>query len=185
MTASATLDDSVPSTIGSLELPKALTAEWCRSPGPEGAGRAASRCSRSFDGPNVVLVSLGAERHRRRLSPRRCGVRRVQRVTASLAFFLPTEGIDDPAWTRPGARPRAHCSRPTAYKSPERRDGDLRRRANRHAAADRRGARRGDRGRSRAAQLVAEGVNWAKFLVDSPAGYHAAEGARQRDRRNV
>lgn len=161
-----TLDDSVPSTIGSLELPKALTAEWSARQGlQEPAGNVA--VLRSFDGPNVVLVSLGSGASADVYRLAGAGATRAA-GDGALAFFLPTEGLEDPAWIAQALTEGALLAS-YSYKSPEE-DGSfdvvpigtpLPTVAVHDAVVG--GLRRG--------ALVAEGVNWAKYLVDSPAGY--------------
>ena len=52
------LAESIPASLGSHELPRHLSPEWCAANGVKDvAGSAASL--RSFDGPAIILVSIG------------------------------------------------------------------------------------------------------------------------------
>ena len=160
------LDAAVPTAIGSLESVAVTLRRVVRSPRSQGdAGSTA--VLRSFEGPNVALVSLGSGVQAEDYRLAGAGAARAS-GDGAVAFLLPTEGLEDPAWIAQSLTEGALLAS-YDYKRTEP-DGTfdvvpigtpLPSVAVHDAVVA--GVRRG--------ALVAEGVNWAKFLVDSPAGY--------------
>jgi leucyl aminopeptidase len=148
-----------------VNVPPSLSADWCRQQGLKGEAGSAV-VLRSMDRANIVLVSLGDTPSS--TSYRLAGAAAARAAgEGSLAFFLATEGLADPANVAQsiveGAllasysfKNRASSSSielvPVGVPLPT------------VAVHDEvtRGVERG--------VLIADAVNWAKFLVDSPAG---------------
>ncbi len=165
----AVVSDAIPSDVGGLKVPRVFTKEWCDRQGlTDDPGSVV--VLRFWEGPNVVLVSLGtddqvAEHYRQ-------GGAGALRAAgeSSIAFLLPSEALGDPlgvaqALTE-GALLASYDYKDTGpdatfdvvplgspLPSVEVHDEVTK------------GVERG--------VLVADAVNWAKFLVDSPAGVMA------------
>jgi len=90
------LAESIPASLGSHELPRHLSPEWCAANGVKDvAGSAASL--RSFDGPAIILVSIG-ESYNDLEALRLASAAVVRRAHgASVAFLLPTEALHNVA----------------------------------------------------------------------------------------
>ncbi len=161
----AAVSNIVPSDVGGVKVPRAFTKEWCDRQGlRDEAGSVV--VLRSWQGPNLVLVSLGtddqvAEHYRQ-------GGAGAVRASgeSSIAFLLPTEGLGDPlrvaqALTEGALLASYHFKDTgpdatfdvvpigTPLPSVEAHDEVTK------------GVERGT--------LIADAVNWAKFLIDSPA----------------
>jgi leucyl aminopeptidase len=160
------IDAAIPATIGRFDVPRTLTTEWCTRQGlkPD-AGSVA--LLRSFDGPNVAFVSLGAT------SPTTQGFRLAGAGAVraagdeSIAVLFVTNGLDEPglaaqalvegallasySFKEKGSTPSIDVV-PIAQPLPT------------VAVHDEvtTGVERG--------ALIAEAVNWAKRLSDTPAG---------------
>ena len=158
--------DSIPRVLGGHTLPRSFSAEWCAQQGLK-AEPGSATVVRSFAGLNVALITVGPtlnvlEHYRL------AGAAAVRCAgDTSVAFLLPTDGLDDPgAVTQAlveGALLSAYRYKagetsstfdvvPLAIPLPSVETHDA------VAAGLSRGA------------VVAEGVNWAKRLVDTPAG---------------
>jgi leucyl aminopeptidase len=172
----AFIADSVPASLGGQSIPRNLSKEWCTSQGlkPDAGSVVVLR---SLKDTNVAFVSLGST-YNSLESYRLAGAAAASCANgASVAFYLPTDGIDDPRDAAQalvtGALLSAYTYRPddsmttfdvvplgSPLPTVETHDDVTE------------GARRGE--------AVADGINWAKFLVDSPAGNMAPkELARQ------
>ena len=162
----AFIAESVPTSLGGQSIPRTLSKEWCTKQGlkPEAGSVTVLR---TLKDTNVAFVSLGSTYNS--LEGYRLAGAAASRCAddGSVAFFLPTDGIDDP---RDAAQALVTGALLASYKykqvdaittfdvvplgsplpSVETHDD----------VTD--GARRGE--------AVANGINWAKFLVDSPAG---------------
>lgn len=148
-----------------VTVPTSLSVDWCRQQGLKGdAGSAA--LLRSINGANIVLVSLGDRAST--ASYRLAGAAAARAAgEGSLAFFLATGGLTDPADVAQsiveGALLASYSYKyrtsstsldvvPVGVPLPT---------VSVHDEVTR-GVERG--------VLVADAVNWAKYLVDSPAG---------------
>lgn len=159
-----TINDAIVHT--GVGVPTSLSVEWCRQQGLKGdAGSAV--VLRSIKGANIVLVSLGDD-EQSTANYRLAGAAAARAAgDGSLAFFLSTEGLADPARVAQSIVEGALLAS-YSFKS---RDSS--------SSVDvvpvgvplptvsvhdevTRGVERG--------ALVGEAVNWAKFLVDTPAG---------------
>lgn len=91
----AFVTESVPATVGSLAVPRSLDRAWCERQGLKAdAGSAA--VLRSLDGPTLVLVSLGST-YNNLENYRLAGAAAVRAAgDGDVAFFLPTDGIEVP-----------------------------------------------------------------------------------------
>lgn len=149
-----------------LAVPSTLSAEWCRQQGLK-AEAGSVVVLRSIEGANIALISVGSD-DQSTTNYRLAGAA-AARVAGdgSLAFILATEGLGD-AGALAQAVVEGALLAAYNYKS-----------LDAHGAIDvapvgvplptvavhdevERGVERG--------ALVAEAVNWAKFLVNSPAG---------------
>jgi leucyl aminopeptidase len=149
-----------------VDVPTSLSVEWCRQQGLKGdAGSVV--VLRSIDSASIILVSLGGD-VQSTTSYRLAGAAAARAAgEGSFAFFLATEGLEEPAGVAQSIVEGALLAT-YSYKD-------------RESSAEidlvpvgmplpsvsvhddvTRGVERG--------ALVAEAVNWAKFLVDSPAG---------------
>ncbi|NNN00469.1 MAG: leucyl aminopeptidase family protein [Acidimicrobiaceae bacterium] len=172
----AFIAESVPMVLSGQSIPRTLTKAWCSARGmKDEAGSFV--VLRSIEGSTVVLVSLGSsynalENYRLAgASALRCG------GDATVAFLLPTEGIEDPAavasalvqgallssYTFKGAQSDASFDVvPLGSPLPSVSTHDA-------VAA---GVAKG--------MIIANAVNWAKRLIDSPpASMPPKELARQ------
>jgi leucyl aminopeptidase len=149
-----------------VNVPTSLSVDWCRQQGLK-SEPGSFVVLRSIHGANIVLVSLGGD-EQSTTSYRLAGAAAARAAgEGSLAFFLATEGLADPANVAQsiveGAllasysfKNRASSTSidvvPVGVPLPT---------VSVHDEVTR-GVERGG--------LVAEAVNWSKFLVDSPAG---------------
>jgi leucyl aminopeptidase len=172
----AFIAESVPLTLGGQTIPRTLTKEWCAAQGLKGeAGSVA--VLRSLDEANVVFVSIGLTYNS--LEAYRLAGAAAARAggDGSVAFFLPTDGIDDPRGAAQALVTGALLSTYTYKKNEKVSTFDVVPLGMPLPSVEAHddvtdGVARG--------ACVAEGVNWAKFLVDSPAGNMAPkELARQ------
>jgi leucyl aminopeptidase len=164
-----TISNAVPQTLGGLEIPRTLTQEWCARQGlKDEAGSAV--VLRSLQSSNVAFVSLGSSDQD--ANAYRLAGAGVLRATGegTIAFLLPTDGLHDPSGVAQalgeGALLAAYSFKnqsadasfdvvPIGVPLPT---------VEVHDAVTR-GVERG--------VIIADAVNWAKFLVDSPAGFMA------------
>jgi len=162
----AFIAESVPAKVGSHTIPRTLAKEWCTKQGfkPE-AGN--STVLRTINDANVAFVSLGSSYNS--LEGYRLAGAAATRCAndESVAFFLPTECIDDPL-DAAQALVTGGILASYRYKPVESTStfdvvplGSPLPSVETHDDVTE-GVRRGE--------IVANGVNWAKFLVDSPAG---------------
>jgi leucyl aminopeptidase len=162
----AFIAESVPESLGGQSVPRNLSKEWCTKQGlkPEAGSVTVLR---TLKDTNVAFVSLGSTYNS--LEGYRLAGAAATRCAngASVAFFLPTDGIDDPLDATQALVTGALLA---SYKYKQ---GDAITTfdvvplgsplpsVETHDDVTE-GARRGE--------AVANGINWAKFLVDSPAG---------------
>lgn len=158
--------ESVPAKVGAQSIPRTLAKDWCAHQGLKG-DPGSIVVVRSFAGPNVAFVSLGGS-YGSLEGYRLAGAAAVGcGGDATVAFLLPTDGIEVPgdaaAALVEGALLAAYN-----YKSGESDAtfdviplGSPLPTVAVHDAV----AKGVDRG-----VIVAEGVNWAKRLIDTPAG---------------
>ena len=163
----ATIAESVPTTLGGQNLPRFLAKEWCAQQGLK-SDLGSAIVLRSLKGTNVALASLGAgvpslEAYRL------AGAAAVRSAgEGSVAFFLPTDGLDDPRGAAQALVEGALLASYNYKKNEVTTTFDvvplgvpLPSVATHDAVTE--GVTRGEH--------VARGVNWAKALVDAPAGY--------------
>ncbi|MHB1251506.1 MAG: leucyl aminopeptidase family protein [Acidimicrobiales bacterium] len=162
---SAVVAESVPLNLADQKFPRSFSKEWCVQQGfKEEPG--SSLLVPSFSSSSVLLVSLGSS-YNRLESYRLCGAAAVRHsAKSSVAFFLPTNGIEDP---RGAARALVEGALLASYSFKER---------SLHTTFDviplgiplpsvethnlvTDGVADGI--------AVGEGVNWAKRLIDTPA----------------
>ena len=162
----AFIAESVPASLGGQSIPRTLSKEWCTKQGlkPEAGSVTVLR---TLKDTNVAFVSLGSTYNS--LEGYRLAGAAATRCAndASVAFFLPTDGIDDP---RDAAQALVTGALLASYKYKQ---GDAITTfdvvplgsplpsVETHDDVTE-GARRGE--------AIANGINWAKSLVDSPAG---------------
>jgi leucyl aminopeptidase len=161
------LNGAVVASLDGVELPTTLNEEWCRRQGLNGEPGSIV-VLRALRGTNVALVSIGADDASTN-SYRLAGAA-VARAAGdgSIAFLLPTEGVTAPADLAQafveGALLAAYSYKPNHVDSnldviPI---GTPLPTIEVHDAVTL-GVERGS--------IIADAVNWARFLVDSPAGY--------------
>jgi leucyl aminopeptidase len=162
----AFIAESVPLALDTHTLPRSFSKEWCAQHGLREEPGSAAVLS-SFDGASIALISLDSSYNK--LEHYRLAGAAAVRIAhdTDLAFFLPTYGIEEPGDAAgalvEGALLSAYRYRGgevdavfdvvplgTPLPSIETHDEVV--------AGVARGA------------VVAEGVNWAKRLVDTPAG---------------
>jgi leucyl aminopeptidase len=163
----AFIAESVPATLGGQSIPRTLSKEWCTKQGlkPDAGSVAVLR---SLKDTNVAFVSIGST-YNSLESYRLAGAAATRCANdASVAFFLPTDGIDDP---RDAAQALVTGALLASYSYKQ---GDAMTTfdvvplgsplpsVETHDDVTE-GVQRGE--------AIAGGINWAKFLVDSPAGY--------------
>ncbi|HEY5263289.1 MAG TPA: leucyl aminopeptidase family protein [Acidimicrobiales bacterium] len=168
--------ESVPASLGGQSIPRTLSKEWCAKQGLKPDAGSVT-VLRSFKDSNVAFVSLGSTYNS--LEGYRLAGAAAARCAndESVSFFLPTDGIDDPL---DAAQALVTGALLASYKFKQ---GDAITTfdvvplgsplpsVETHDDVTE-GARRGE--------AIASGVNWAKFLVDTPAGSMAPkELARQ------
>ncbi|HEV3186900.1 MAG TPA: leucyl aminopeptidase family protein [Acidimicrobiales bacterium] len=162
-----TISDAIPQSLAGQEIPRVLTKEWCARQGFKG-DVGGSVVLRSLHGSNVAFVSVGSSDQD--ANAYRLAGAGVLRATGegSIAFLLPTDGLRDPAGV---AQALVEGALLASYSF-----------KNQSADASfdvvpigvplptvavhddvTRGVERG--------VTIADAVNWAKFLVDSPAGF--------------
>ncbi len=162
----AIIAESIPRIIGSHPIPRLLTEEWCVQQGLSAKPGSATTI-RSFDGPNVVFVNVGAtltNLDHYRLA----GAAAVQSASdGNLAYLLPTDGLDEPGAVTQALVEGALLA---SYRYRGRGDeayldivplGQPLPSVATHDSVTA-GAKRGE--------IVANGVNWAKKLIDTPPG---------------
>jgi leucyl aminopeptidase len=159
--------ESVPATLGGQSIPRTLSKEWCRKQGlkPEAGSVTVLR---SFQDTNVAFVSLGSS-YNSLESYRLAGAAATSCAKDEcVAFFLPTDGIDDP---HDAAQALVTGALLASYNYKQRDAfttfdviplGSPLPTVETHDDVTE-GVARGE--------VVANGINWAKYLVDSPAGY--------------
>jgi leucyl aminopeptidase len=162
-----TISDAIPSRLAGVEIPRTLTKEWCAQQGlKEDAGSAV--VLRSFLGPNVAFVSLGSSDQVLQ-NYRLFGAGALRAAgEGSMAVLLPTNGLTDPSSAAQslveGALLASYNFKndgseetfdvvPVAVPLPT---------VSIHDVVTE-GVERGT--------IIADAVNWAKFLIDSPAGF--------------
>jgi leucyl aminopeptidase len=168
--------ESVPESLGGQSIPRTLSKEWCAKQGLKPDAGSVT-VLRTFKDTNVAFVSLGSTYNS--LEGYRLAGAAAARCAKdeSVAFFLPTDGIDDPL----DAAQALVCGALLAsyrFKQGEAITtfdvvplGSPLPSVETHDDVTE-GARRGE--------AIASGVNWAKWLVDTPAGSMAPkELARQ------
>jgi leucyl aminopeptidase len=162
-----TLASAVTSSLDGVELPTTLGDEWCRRQGLKGEPGSIV-VLRSLQGVNVALVSVGDNDHDTN-SYRLAGAAVARAaIDGSIALLLPTEDVTAPgdlaqAFVE-GALLAAYTYKPNHVDSsidvvPI---GSPLPTIEVHDAVTL-GVERG--------AIIADAVNWARFLVDSPAGY--------------
>ncbi len=163
----AVIPEAIPTNLGGVVTTRTLTKEWCTRQGlKEEPG--STVVLRSLSGANVVIVSLGS-------SAQGAFRYRLAGAAASraagdgpLAFLLATDGLGDPAGIAQALTEGAVLAS-YSYKNQSKLstfdvvpvDVPLPTVAVHDAVTE--GVQRG--------AIIAEAVNWAKFLIDSPAGY--------------
>jgi leucyl aminopeptidase len=162
-----TLSGALASSLDGIDLPTTLSEEWCRLQGLKGEPGSIV-VLRALEGANVALVSVGADDHH--TNNYRLAGAAVARAAGegSIAFLLPTEDASAPgdlaqAFVE-GALLAAYTYKPNHVEStidvvPI---GAPLPTIEVHDAVTL-GVERG--------AIIADAVNWARFLVDSPAGY--------------
>ena len=162
----AFIAESVPATLGGQSIPRTLSKEWCTKQGLKPDAGSVT-VLRTLKDTNVAFVSLGSTYNS--LEGYRLAGAAATRCAndESVGFFLPTDGIDDPL---DAAQALVTGALLASYKYKQ---GDAITTfdvvplgsplptVETHDDVTE-GARRGE--------AIASGVNWAKFLVDSPAG---------------
>jgi len=162
----AVVAQSVPTTLGGQHVPRSFSKEWCTQQGLK-AEPGSCVVLRAFEQSNVVLVSLGSS-YNKLENYRLAGAAAVRNSgEGSVAFFVPTDGIEQPRDATQALVEGALLAS-YDYKKP---GGD--------ATFDvvplgsplpsvdthnqiTEGLARGI--------VVGTGVNWAKRLIDTPAG---------------
>ena len=159
--------ESVPAMVHGQAVPRSFSSQWCTTRGiSEEPGSVTT--IRTFDGASIFLVSIGPTRNV--LDHYRIAAASVLRATGDVdvAFLLPTEGLEDPRGVAQAIVEGALLASYN-YKKPESNLGfdvvalgtPLPTVEVHDEVSD--GVRRGE--------VVANGVNWAKHLINSPAGY--------------
>ncbi|MCU1363718.1 MAG: putative cytosol aminopeptidase [Acidimicrobiaceae bacterium] len=161
-----TISSAIPSSVGGLDVPRSLSPEWNHRQGLKGdAGSAV--VLRSLRETNVIFVSLGSSDQLLQ-NYRLAGASAVRAAGETpLAFFLPTEGLRNPAGVAQALTEGALLS---SYSFKGRSDAasfdvvpvgaPLPTVEVHDAVTD--GVVTG--------AIIADAVNWAKCLVDTPAG---------------
>src|SRR5487761_175109 len=161
----AYIAESIPANLAGQSIPRTLAKEWCTKQGlkPEAGSVPVLR---TLKDTNVAFVSIGSS-YNSLEGYRLAGAAATRCANEhSLAFLLPTDGIDDP---RDAAQALVTGGLLASYSFKERDAtttfdvvplGSPLPSVETHDDVTE-GARRGE--------AVASGINWAKFLVDSPA----------------
>jgi leucyl aminopeptidase len=158
---------AIPKSVGGQEIPRSLSKEWCSQQGLKDIA-GSTVVLRSIGGSNVAFVSLGSS-DEDLLNYRLAGAGALQAAgERAMAFLLPTDDLNDPSAVAQalteGALLASYSFKdkgpvvnfdvvPIGVPLPT---------VTVHDAVTR-GVQR--------AVLIADAVNWAKFLVDSPAGH--------------
>jgi len=163
----AFIAESVPLALADHTLPRTFSKQWCEQQGlKEEPGSAA--VIRSFDGSSVALISLDSTYNK--LEHYRLAGAAAVRVArdTNVAFFLPTDGIEEPG---EAAQALVEGALLCAYRFKKKDDveanfdvvplGSPLPSIETHDEVVE-GVTRG--------AVVADGVNWAKRLVDTPPG---------------
>jgi len=161
------ISDAIPSTLGGIEIPRTLSKAWCSNQGlKEVAG--SSVVLRSLQGLNVAFVSLGSNDQSLQ-SYRLFGAGAFRAAgEGSMAVLLPTNGLADPSNAAQAVVEGALLASYSFKNKSSKETFDVVPVAvplptvSIHDAVTK-GAERG--------ALIADAVNWAKFLIDSPAGF--------------
>ena len=161
----AVVSPAIPPDVTGIKVPRSFSKEWCERQGLEDAPGSVV-VLRSWDGPNLALVSLGA--NDQVTDHYRLGGAGVARAAgdSSIAFLLPATDLKDP---RGAAQALVEGALLASYRF---KDRDVERAFDvvplgtplpSVATHDdvTRGVERG--------AVVAEAVNWVKYLADSPA----------------
>jgi leucyl aminopeptidase len=160
----ALIAEAIPAMVAGWEVPRTLSASWCASTALNASAGSATTWS-TFEGPSVMLVSLGSS-YNDAESFRLAGATATQRASGdAVVFLLPTDGIELPDeaaqalvegallgaydYKRPEDE-RSFAVVPLGVPLPSVADHD--------DVVE--GVRRG--------VILAEGVNWAKRLIDTP-----------------
>jgi len=162
-----TISDAIPASLGGVDIPRTLDSAWCKQQGlKDEAGSFV--VLRSFAGPNVALISLGSDASRAEYV-RLAGAGAIRAAgEGSIAVLLATSELSDPARA---AQALVEGALLASYNFKSN-DAD--------ASIDvvplgvplptvpvhdavTKGVERG--------VTIANAVNWAKFLIDSPAGH--------------
>ena len=159
--------ESVPATLGGQSIPRTLSKEWCTKQGLKPDAGSVT-VLRSLKDTNVAFVSIGST-YNSLESYRLAGAAATRSANdASVAFFLPTDGIDDPRDAAQALVTGALLASYTYKHSDAITTFDVVPLGSPLPSVETHddvteGAQRGE--------TIAGGINWAKFLVDSPAGY--------------
>jgi leucyl aminopeptidase len=160
----ALIGEAVPATLAGYVVPRVLEAGWSSSRGLNATPGSALAWS-TLEGPALLFVSLGAS-YNHAENFRLAGASAVQRGEGDrIVFILPTDGIELPDVAAQALVEGALLASYDFKKSDEDRDFDvLAVGVPLPSVADHddvvEGVRRG--------VLVADGVNWAKRLIDTP-----------------
>ena len=160
----ALIAEAVPHSLAGYDVPRALEASWSSSRGLNASPGSALAWS-TLEGPTLLFVSLGAS-YNHAENFRLAGASAVQRSHGErIAFLLPTDGIEFPDEAAQALVEGALLASYDFKKPDEDRDFDvlvlgvpLPSVADHDDVVE--GVRRG--------VSVAEGVNWAKRLIDTP-----------------
>jgi leucyl aminopeptidase len=160
----ALIAEAIPAHVAGRELVRSLSPEWCAAHGLSATAGSAISWG-SFDGPALVLVSLGSS-YNHAESFRLAGAAAVQCGEGdAVVFLLPTDGIEFPDDAAQALVEGALLASYDFKKPDDERTFDvialgvpLPSVADHDDVVE--GVRRGE--------LVADGVNWAKRLIDTP-----------------
>ena len=159
----ATLDAAVPATIGGVELARHLDEAWCARHGLTSTA-GTSAVLRGFVAPTIALVSVGAGDTEGYRLAAAAGVRLAGED--AIGILLPVDALSDAGLIAQAVAEGAVLAS-FDYKNETERSVDLAALATplpsvatHDAVAD--GARRG--------AMIAEAVNWARRLINTPAG---------------
>jgi leucyl aminopeptidase len=161
-----TISNAIPASVGGLDVPRTLSKEWNVRQGLKGEAGSAI-VLRSLRETNVIFVSLGtSDQLPQNYRLAGAGAARAAGETP-VAFLVPTEGVQNPSGVAQALTEGAVLS---GYNFKDRGDSinfdvvpvgvPLPTVEVHDAVTD--GVATGS--------LIAEAVNWAKFLVDTPAG---------------
>jgi len=160
----ALIAEAIPAQLVGQDVPRSLSAEWCSTRGLSAlAGSAVSRAS--FEGPTLLFVSLGSS-YNHAENFRLAGATAVQRGEGdAIVFLLPTDGIELPDVAAQALVEGALLASYDFKRTEEDRSFDvvalgmpLPSVADHDDVVE--GMRRG--------VLIADAVNWAKRLIDTP-----------------